>query len=87
MDLERGDHTSERAVLLVTALYSASLIVSNSFSGHSCLPMVPIGECPSDRIEGLFEKGSASPLQYVISFVVAFLAGRYPCVNTVNEHC
>lgn len=66
MDLERTDHTSERALLLVTALYSASLIVSTSFSEKSCLPMVPMGECT--------EK-SDSLLQHLISFVIAFLAG------------
>lgn len=75
--------SSERCLVAVACLYSAAQTVSVSFQNalfieKECLLPVPFGECVFGEYEAQLEvwpSRSRAP-QYVISFVVALLAGR-----------
>lgn len=75
MDPVKYDRTSECALILVTSLYSASLIVSAEFRNNyswikTCHPFIPFGEC-------IISGGALEETwpRLLISFVVALLAG------------
>lgn len=87
MDPIKYDRTSECALILVTSLYTASLFVSAQFRNNyswikSCHPFIPFGEC-------IISDGALKDtwLQYLISFVVALLAGMYLVAQICKREC
>ncbi|VVC33999.1 Hypothetical protein CINCED_3A012312 [Cinara cedri] len=73
---------SEYALLLMTALYTASLTLSTTYESRiwprTCEPVIPFGECAVGEIEYKFEIIiEYSPIQVWISFAVVVVAGTW----------
>lgn len=82
-NLKRKGFSQDPYLIIATVFYTASLTVSTSFQDNlltrkSCEPLIPFGEC----LVGVYESqhlvySSTSVLQYLISFTVALIAGKY----------
>lgn len=86
-DLKRYGYSSEPYLIIATVLYTVSLTVSSTFAlKSSCEPLIPFGEC----LVGVYESqylvhSNTNVLQYLISFVVVLLAGKYKLIYNIGE--
>lgn len=79
-ELKQYGYSSEPYLIIATALYTASLTVSSTLK-RSCEPVIPFGECLVGVYENQhFAHSLTNFLQYLISFVVVLLAGKYKLI-------